>query len=274
MGDIASERHLQVFSLDDDEQEAFTEVGVTGTMPDGLDADVLTVTANNAVGGKQDVHLGHRTTMDIELGAPQQDLQDRITASRLSRLRVDVDNPLPESGRDLYIIGNCEVMGDRSGCFEGPTGWNRTWFTVWGPSETRLQDVRSEDDAGGTAGGVIHGLRAIDTYLETPPEGSAGFEMDLVAEVPLRIEDGALVYELTWWAQSKAIPDLLDVTITPPDGWRVADVTLTGGGEGRGLGVHGDGEALALEAGDGEARITGTVTADTTFRVELVGEDR
>ena len=271
VGNVATGRHLQVHSVHEAEQTAFERVNAAGAMPRDGDRDLLAVTANNSVGGKQDVHVGHRIRAEVELGTPRRGLDEQITAQRTITAGVGVDNTLPTEGRDLYIIGNCSV--EASGCFDGPPGWNRTWFSVWGPADGALLEVRGEGRGGVTGGGQIHGHHVVDRFLDTPPQGTAGFEVDLEATAPLRIEDGALVYELTWWSQAKAIPDLLDVRVTAPEGWRIRDVRLDGGGEGTGMGPHGEGEPLAIEAnGSGaSARLTGTVSADATIRVELVG---
>ena len=269
MGHVAGERHLQVFVDREEEQPAFERVGAGGAMPHDPDRDLLAVTANNSVGGKQDVHVGHRVAADIALGAPRRTGDDRVEADRTMTVGVGLDNTLSSEGRDLYILGNCSV--DASGCFDGPPGWNRTWFSVWGPEGGSLQDLRG--DGRGSMSGTIHGHHVVDRFLDTAPESSNGFEVELQATTPLRIEDGALVYELAWWSQAKAIPDLLDVTVTAPDGWRIRDLTVAGGGEGLGMGPHGEGQPLAVEAeGSGSsARVTGTVSADATIRVELVG---
>ena len=275
IGQSAGERHLQVFSRDDDEQAAFEALNAAGAMPRGAETDVLAVTANNAVGGKQDVHVGHRTSVEMVLGAPTRAADGSLHLEREATVSVTVDNPLPAQGRDLYVIGNCHDPERRTGCFEGPPGQNRTWFSLWGPAGTSLLQARGDDGSGAAFPGEIDGLHVIDRYLDTPPEGTAGFEVDLRADVPARIEDGALVYELVWWSQAKAIPDSLDVRVTAPNGWRIRDLSVVGGGEGRGMGPHGDGQPLAVEAegGSSSAHVSGTVSADATLRVELVGAE-
>lgn len=274
LGDAATERHLQVYTREEGEQEAFDRLGVTGrlTAPEG--ADLLAVTANNAVGGKQDVHLGHRVTAEVSLGDPRRDQDDRVTVARDTALRVEVDNPLPSSGRDLYVIGNCLVApGERGQCFEGPPGENRTWFTTWMPGGAQLVDAGGDDGRFGTQTGQLRGMTVLDRFLETPPESTRGFEQDVAGRAPARIDDGQLVYELSWWAQAKATPTALELSITAPDGWEVVDVVLSGGGSGQGLGAFGDGEAATAEVVDGTARVSGNVTADTRIEVRMVGAD-
>jgi hypothetical protein len=273
LGAAAGERHLQVYSRHDHEQQAFEALGVAGALraPDG--ADLFAVTANNAVGGKQDVHLGHRVDVDVELDDPREE-DDAITVLRRATVRTEVDNPLPSEGMDEYVIGNCLVGGDRNQCFEGPPGENRTWFSVWADGDTEVADERGDDGRQRRRTGTLRGLRVVDRYLETPPESTLGFELDLVGVAPASVERGDLVYEWAWWAQSKAIPTWLDVRVTAPAGWVVAEVEVTGGGEGRGFGVHGAGAPLeATIDGEGRAHLAGTVTADTRLRVRFTGAE-
>jgi hypothetical protein len=273
IGEAAGSRHLQLFSRDEDEQAAFEELNVAGALQVPEGADLVAVTANNAVGGKQDVHLGHRVGIDVALEDPRRD-GDEVTLLRQATVRTEVDNPLPSEGMDLYVIGNCLVGGERSACFEGPPGENRTWFSLWMPGGTDLVAERGDDGRFRAVSGSFRGLSVVDRYLETPPESSLGFELDLTGEAPARTEAGELVYELAWWEQSKAIPSLLDVRVAAPDGWRVADVEVIGGGTGRGFGVHGEGVVLETSIDeDGRAALTGTVSADTRLRVRMTGVD-
>jgi hypothetical protein len=269
VGEVASHRNLQVFSRNEEEQAAFGEVGVTGALAAGPGADLLAVTANNAVGGKQDVHLGHEVTAEIALDDPRRHHDGEVTIARRTALQVTVDNPLPTEGMDLYVIGNCTPEGASANCFAGPPGVNRTWFTTWQPGATSLVAAGGTDDRQGVRAGTMRGFSVYDRYLETPSEGWAAFEVTTDGRAPATLTSRDLVYELVWWEQSKGIPTLLDLAIVPPEGWRIAQVVVDGGGEGRGFGVHGDGQPLAVEADDGRAHLRGTVSADVRLRVHL-----
>ena len=270
IADAGARRHLQVFSESAEEQAAFSRVRVTGELSEPQGHDLLAVTINNAVGGKQDVHLGHTTQATVELSRPRFSGDDTVVVTRDSTVRIQLDNPLPASGMDTYIIGNCLVGDERNRCFEGPPGWNRTWFSVWTPGGDTLEDRRRADGIAPVRVGDFHGLRVIDHYLETPPEGTEWFELDLSGTVPATHSSGTLTYRLDWWRQSKAIPDLLDITLVPPDGWEVVEVEVTGGGDGRGMGVHGGGVPLTAEVtGEGRGTVVGTVTQDTSIEVQM-----
>lgn len=261
-------RHLQLHSREPAEQEAFTTVGIGGALQGPEGADLFSVTANNAVGGKQDVHVGHHVTLDVALDDVRRS-ERGLTAIRTATVRTELENPLPTSGMDRYIIGNCLVDEVRNQCFEGPPGENRTWFTVWTPGDSALLDARADDGRVGLRSAGLRGFRVFDRFLETPSRSRNAFELELDGVVPVRLESGDLVYELAWWEQAKAIPTRLDVTLAPPAGWVVADVEVAGGGDGRGLGVLGAGEPLEARVDDGDARLTGTITADTTLTVRM-----
>jgi hypothetical protein len=264
------ERHLQVFSAVDREQEAFVEVGAGGAFDLPSDADLLAVTANNAVGGKQDVHLGNTVEAMIRLEDIGQAADGTITAARTADIEVTVDNPLPSSGLDEYIIGNCVRDDGTVGCFEGPPGWNWTWFSAWMPGSTGLAAARTDNGEDVTGVSDYRGFTVVDQFQATAPESSSSFELTTLGQVPLQTAETAFVYELQWWRQSKATPDLLDIVVQAPEGWRVDAVEVVGGGTGRGAGVHGRGRQLRADVEGAAARLSGTVTAHTKLRVSLV----
>jgi hypothetical protein len=273
LGAAAGERHLQLHSRDEDEQASFGRLGVGGRLQPADGADLLSVTANNAVGGKMDVHLGHEVTVDVTLDDPRRQ-DDQVTLQRAMTVRTEVDNPLPSEGMDPYVIGNCLVGEGTNRCFDGPSGENRTWFSVWAPEATELQAERADDGRTRVRTGTIRGLSVIDRYLDTPSQSRRGFELDLAGPAPAWTDTGELNYAWTWWAQSKAIPTLLDVTISPPDGWRIVDAEVAGGGDGRGFGVHGEGVPLEIDVdAQGRATLRGTVTADTTLHLRMSGAE-
>jgi hypothetical protein len=268
--DSASERHLQVFSEDGSEQAAFVDVGTAGSLPPDSGADLLAVVANNGVGGKQDVHLGHEVAVDLRLADVRRAEDGELNVARAGTVAVSVDNPLPADGVDLYVIGNCVVPGASNSCFDGPPGWNWTWFSTWLPAGTRLVDHQTAEDSRGVVGPrAYRGFDVVDHAQATRPQSRASYDLEIDGRAPLELRPDSVVYEWRWWRQAKAIPDLLDVTVYPPEGWAIDDVEVIGGGSGRGSGVHGDGVELSARVEDGAARLTGTVTADTRLRVHL-----
>jgi hypothetical protein len=272
--EAAQGRHLQVYSVASDEQAAFASVGVAGALTPAEGVDLLAVTANNTGGGKQDVHVGHSFDISVDLSDVRRAEDGSLSVLRTASIEVGLDNPLPESGLDEYVIGNCVVDDDVNRCFEGPPGRNWTWFSMWLPLATDVVGARTD------LGSRVSGLQdyrdhlVVDQYLGTPPEARSSFGIDVEGRAPVRVDDDALVYELRWWRQAKAIPDLLDVEVAVPDGWSIRDVELVGGGEGRGMGVHGEGIALEVTTNGSVVHLRGTVTADTSLRIHLDGGDQ
>ncbi len=264
-GEAAGDRHLQVYSRDEDEEAAFTALGVAGAMPtsaDPGDPDVIGVSANNAAGNKQDVHVAHRIGVDVALDAPASDQGG--TVRRRATVDVALENPLPTSGMDIYIIGAHPTDVTSKGkefLWSSPAGLNRTWFTVWSPDSDEMRAARDRDGEPLTVWtNEIHGHRAVDWFLETSSETTNSFAVDLEGPAELRRGGVELVYDLTLWHQSKSIPDHWDATIAAPAGWTVAAVEVTGGGSGAGMGVGGEKVPLTAEVVDGGAgaHVTGT----------------
>ncbi|HEX2028578.1 MAG TPA: DUF4012 domain-containing protein [Nitriliruptorales bacterium] len=270
----ASSGHLQLFSEHDTEQDAFRALGIGGALgvaPPGQrgshgERDLLAVTANNAGGNKMDVHVGHRIGGEIRLTAPDGD-----QVQRQATLGVAVDNPLATDGHDPYIVGNCLITGGADGCYDGPPGLNRTWFTVWAPEPATALGARDADGDRLLVGlGRIHGQLAVDHFLETPARSRNHFVVDLAGSAPIGREGADLVYRLTLWRQAKAVPDRLELTVVAPDGWDVAGAAVDGGGAGSGMGLYGEpGPPVAAAVHDDRVRLTGDANAHVTVTVRF-----
>jgi hypothetical protein len=270
----STQRNLQVFSADEDVQGALRNVGATAELTAPPGADLFALTVNNIVGGKQDVHLGHEVRLDIALDDVRTTDDGELSVDRTVGFTATVHNPLPSSGMDDYIIGNCYVPGRVNRCFEGEPGQNRSWFSVWASPVLQVTDFRSDDGtAPNSLDATFRDLRVVDHLQLTPSRSRATFGFEAGGRAPLRDAESTFVYEFLWWRQAKATPDLLEVRVAPPDGWVVARVEVVGGGSGRGMGVHGEGEELIAEVVGGVVSLRGTVTADTRLQVHIAGAD-
>ncbi|MBW3665418.1 MAG: DUF4012 domain-containing protein [Actinobacteria bacterium] len=272
IGIAGARRHLQIYSAREDEQRALESLGVAGAMQPRPWGDLLAMSANNAAANKQDVHVGHGARLDLTLRIP---VPDRPTdAERHARFEVIVDNPLPSSGLDPYIIGS---RPGGAGSDSGPTGapgLNRTWFTVWSPSETRVLAGRDgQDQPISVTTGGIHDQTAVDHYLETPSRERRSFELDLSGPIELRRDGPDLRYRLTLWRQAKGIPDDIEVLIRAPRGWEVADASLSGGRQGGDTGLGTDvldgPEEPTLERHRGHVTVRGEVNTDVVIELRL-----
>ena len=270
--DAVGHRHLQVFSENESEQAAFVDVGVAGALEPSETSDLLAVTANNAVGGKQDVHLGHEFEVDVRLGSPGRTTEGELVVDRDMTVAVTVDNPLPDSGMDDYIIGSCYVPGGRTRCFEGPRGLNRTMFSAWLPEGTVVADTEPRGSGDAQLHSVpapYRGFTVVDHAHITTHASRESFDLKLGGWAPLQQGRDGLIYEWSWWRQAKAIPDLLDVTVHAPEGWQITALHVEGGGGGIGMGVHGQGASLTTQVNSSNVRVTGTVSKDLHVKLEL-----
>jgi hypothetical protein len=135
---------------------------------------------------------------------------------------------------DTYIIGSCYLPDRLNRCFEGNPGENRTWFSAWASPLLRVTSFSSDDGTEPNAlNATYRDLRVVDHLHLTPAGSRAGFELEGEGPAPLRRAVDSVVYELLWWHQSKAIPDLLDVRVAPPEGWAIDRIEVAGGGSGR-----------------------------------------
>ncbi len=243
VAEAASTRHLQVFSEHPVEQDAFRRLGVAGELRAPDHGDFLAVTANNAVGGKQDVHVEHSYDVTVELGEPMVAADGTVYVDRTARIRVTVDNPLPSSGMDAYIIGNCLVGQPENQCFDGPPGWNRTWFSVWSPTSSTLRAAQSSNGHASVTNSRFNGLRVVDRDLGTPPQGSAWFEVEISGPVTVDARGDVVDYQLHLWHQSSALEAPYRVVVEPPEGWAVvaaAGGAVTSNAEAMPVGPDGD----------------------------------
>jgi hypothetical protein len=181
VAEASAGRHLQVYSRDDVEQTAFAVVGATGALMPESGSDLVAVIGNNTGGGKQDVHLGHEFDLDIELADPRRTGDGSVTVERHLTIGVTVDNPLPSEGMDEYVIGNCVLEDATNRCFEGPPGWNWTWFSTWLGEGTEIVSMRTDDGSGLAGLGDYRGLMVADRYQGSAPAGRGSFEIDAMS---------------------------------------------------------------------------------------------
>ncbi len=265
-------RHIQIYSAHASEEAAFEELGVAGTLPDGP-GDWLTVTVNNAGANKQDVHVKH--TFEAELSLRRQDEAGSCASNDTSPAAVVVDgtisaridNPLGKRGHDIYILGSTGPDG-RIG--SGPPGLNQSWVSLWLPGDAKVE--AGYDLVGGQIDvslGAMHGRTVVDRYVDTPPHDHGGFSVKTCYPTTLERDGDAYVYRLTWWRQSKAIPDRLAVSIGPPAGMTVTDVQVTGGGR-SGPAPGQRIQPLKAEVRSFGAQVIGQITADATIEVRMV----
>lgn len=266
LADLVAGRHVQIYSVQSAEQRVFERLGVAGRLAAARQQDLLAVTANNSGGTKQDVHVRHRLVARIHLTPDPVDESGVPSVGRRGRLRVEVDNPLPSKGRDPYILG---AARKDDGTSTDLAGTNRTWFTTWTLSSSRVSHGRGADGPLRASTSTYRDMLAIDHLLETPPESSAGYDVAYDGPVDVRQEDDRLVYELLLWRQAKAIADHVDLEVTTADGWRVVAGGVDGPSAAGRLGFGEKGAPLTMSITDDGVRVTGTATGDVRVTVAV-----
>jgi hypothetical protein len=264
-------RNLQLYTREEDTQAAILRLGAGGALAArDVGDDLLAVSANNAAGNKIDVHVSHRTEASIQLGEPRV-FDGRVLLPREVTSRVEVRNGVDVDVHDTYIVTSLrpqplgtEIEGDPR------PGLARTWLTQWLPADAVIQSVTDADGRDlAFSAGEMHGRRAVDHFLEVEAGGQSAFEVASSARVPAEWDGGELTYGLSIWRQGKGIPDQLDISVAPPEGWRIIATSLSGGGGPGLLGPGAPGVPLDANLEDGVVRVRGSATADTRLVVRL-----
>lgn len=260
-------RHLQLYATDEATQTALEAAGVAGQLPDSSRTDVLAVTGANAAPNKADVHVRHTISGEISLhqSTAARELQ------REASVRVTVDNPLSPGDHHDYITGSYpEPVGFGTGRPDRvDEATVRTWLSLWTPGTALLRSVRDTVGDQALRTDELHGLRAVDVFLDTPSQTETAFEVPYGGPVAAQRTSTGWVYELVLWRQAKGIPDLWDLRISAPDGHRVATATVTGGQAVQGLSDVELVELTATVDGD-DVLLRGHSSEDALLRIEFV----
>lgn len=254
--------HLAFYSRDAEVQDALSALDSAGSLaPVDPTHDLLAVTANNAAGNKMDLHVGHEMTGTLALSGTG----DLRTLTRDLDLEVTVTNPVEANAYSTYVAGSFP-LGPRLPNQRGERGLTRTWFSTWLPAPATLSVVDQDSPSW-----EIHGHTVVDTVLDTPAESSTSFAVQGTGPAPITAVGEDRVYTLEVHRQAKGVPDRVDLTITPPEGWSIAYVVATGGGHGGGLGPFGE-PGPELEWGvdtSGNGRVRGDLSDDLVIDVLL-----
>lgn len=274
-------RHLQVFSTDDDERRVLAATPAGGDLAGALtrtDVDVLAVAHSNAVGGKQDVHLGHRVAVGVQLVAPDAatlraaSAAGTVTVERQLVVEAGITNTLEPGAHDLYVTGNCLVGGAARSCFEGPEAVNRSWVTFWLDADDAVRQVSDAEGFPAVTRGTMHSAQPLDVFVEVPPLEQRAVRVESTAPVPVAVgPDGALTYRWAFWRQAKGVPDVVDVTIVAPDGWSIDEARLVGATATVGLaGPDAQREAAVMRVRRRSVSLAGALGSDAELVVRLV----
>lgn len=220
-------RHVQLFSVHEDEQRFFEHIDADGSVrrstPDGVG-----VIGQNFNGNKIDYFLRRALSYDVTW--------DPATGAIEGTLEVELRNEAPATGLPHAVIG---WGGDLSrNQLPAADGENIHYLSLY--SALPLEDLTLDDEAVEPyRAGQELGFLAEDLVVRIPP----GATRVVQARVSGSIGPG-LEYRLGLLRQVTAVPDQLRVRLRVADGWRL-DATAAAGAV-----ADSDGGSVVLLEGD------------------------
>ncbi len=209
LGDAARQRHISLFLLPAAERQLLSRLGIDGAVARPV-GDSLLVTNQNAGANKVDYYLRRRISYDVALepgaGAANVD----------ATLDVTLENAAPATGLDAYVIGpNAKDVA---------AGENLNITSVYGA--LRLDRATFGGEPVVLGGDDELGHRVYRAFLRVPAASSRTLHMELHGTVAL--EPGGW-YRLDLQRQPMLYPDAMKISISLPDGWKVAEVERLSG---------------------------------------------
>jgi hypothetical protein len=203
LGRAGREGHLMLWFAAPEEQALAERLGVAGVVPP-LRSDSLFVNTQNASGNKVDYYLTRQVDYDVQL-TPSHGL---LSADAEARLALRLNNAAPSSGASDYAIGPFLPR------FE--PGEGRSFASVYSPlgftaatldgQPTELETARELD------------RNVFSQFVSVYSRSSRQLELTLAGTVPL---DRGGWYTLDLVHQPTLLPDLLNLRIEVPVGWRI-----------------------------------------------------
>jgi Protein of unknown function (DUF4012) len=197
--------HLLVYSTDEVFQTGLEAAGAAGRFAAVPDSDVAAVTVNNASGSKVDFYAVRHVTVDIRLGADHD-----ATTDLTARIR----NGAPDSGQPPYVIGPFVEGAEPGDQIPLITGWCHD------PCEllAARRDGRDVD----VAPGIENGVAWYRDYRTIPSGKTGTFQISTHTTGVWSGNSSGGTYRLTFFGQPTIDPTTVDVSITAPDGTRIA----------------------------------------------------
>ena len=205
LGPLVDEGRIVGWAATPDEQQYFTDLGLTGAMPSVAGRDGLAVVFNNAGANKLDVYLEREVSYDATV--------DAATGATTATATVTLTNGAPSSGLPDGVIGN--YTGDAPGT-------NRILVSLYSALPVTSASVRTPDGdvedfqvEVGTEAGWVTG----SSFLVVPPGESVTLVYELAGTLPL---DGG--YSLAVRPQPMVIDEQLAVSVVDTDGRTLVSV--------------------------------------------------
>jgi hypothetical protein len=206
LGGAAHEGHFKVAMARPAEQELAEVLGVAGQVTP-VRSDAVAVTTSNIAANKIDFYerrnVNYRVQLDPDPG--------RRRALASGTVTVELDNSAPGEGLPRIVIG--PYLPER---FEA--GENRAYVSLYSP--LALTGATLDGQPVDISSGVERGRNVYSLPVSTPSRTTKILTADLQGITRLR--PGGW-YEVDVGHQPTVNPDRLRVSVSVPDGWRIAE---------------------------------------------------
>jgi hypothetical protein len=215
-GDSLSERHMQVWLKDPQEQAFLERMNWDGGIAEAKDADYFASVEQNVGGNKLDYFQRQEHILEVSLEGDD----------AINRATVEVTN-------GVYLPQPRYVMGDSGGPTEtgGKHGTTRPMMNVYVPGAAELVDASIDGtrvDMGGSSAATwsgdlppVHlelGKKVWSIALEIPVQDVQSFSYDYRVPNVVRTVEGRRVYRLVVQHQPKINAERLVIKIRIPEG--------------------------------------------------------
>jgi hypothetical protein len=200
----AKGRHLQLYSTDADAQRALLDLGIAGSTAAPAEGDYLMPVSVNTAGNKIDAFLQRNLRYQVRLLAD---------GGARASVALTLRNSAPGAGLPRYIIGpfDARFRPGQNSQFQtlhvaGAYGLARA--TVDG----RPAEVETQAELGGLS---------LSQPVDIPARRAVTLGFDLVRKDAVEVlDDNRIRYRLLLRPQATVRPDLVQVAVSPPPGWR------------------------------------------------------
>ncbi|HEY2957421.1 MAG TPA: DUF4012 domain-containing protein [Actinomycetota bacterium] len=199
-------RHLQLYSADPDSQRALVDLGVAGSAAAPPRGDFLMPVGVNTGANKLDAFLHRTIRYRVSL---QPDGTAHTSAS------VTLRNDGPSSGLPRYVIGPY-AAGRRA-------GQNDQLQTLYVAGAYGFTAATLDGRAAAATAHAEFGGLALSQAVGVPSRRSVTLAYELVRGDALEsLQGNRFRYQLVLRPQATVWPDQVEVSISPPAGWRLA----------------------------------------------------
>jgi Protein of unknown function (DUF4012) len=205
LGDAVGGGHLLVYSTDDVFEDGLVSAGAAGRFDAPPGSDVAGVTVNNASASKVDFYAVRHVSYDVRLGG-----QHDAVADLTARIR----NEAPTSGEPRYVIGPFVE--------DAKPGAQLPLITEWCHEPCELTGARRDGHDVTVAPGTENGVDWYRDYRTIPAGGTGSFGISTHTTGVWEGNSSGGTYRLTFYGQPTIRPTTLDLSITAPEGTRIA----------------------------------------------------